>query len=338
MATFSSYPSITNRVDRIVDVAADVSHEGSENPTGTPPGEWLVTHKIHGTNMSAIIDAATGGVEYARRNGRLGTDRSFYGYGTVLPPLFDTAGPAILAALRSPCERQVVVYGELYGDGIQREIKYCAPGTPSKRFSAFDVCVDGVFLDYADACRVLDAAGIPRVPVVVTGSFEAMLAWAKEHCADVPLPGWLSTAPVDGDVVTDAGEGWVLRPSVETVNRFGDRTMLKVKNPRFGESQDDVHGRPEGHVVDSSAVEEDAPTTTARAYITPARVANVLAKEHPDTLVMHNIPMFITRVVDDAKRDLRDGETMNPKKAREIAALHIRSNLRERALQLPAAT
>ena len=114
--------------------------------------------------------------------------------------------------------------------------------------------------------------------------------------------------------------------------------MLKVKNPRFGESQDDVHGRPEGHVVDSSAVEEDAPTTTARAYITPARVANVLAKEHPDTLVMHNIPMFITRVVDDAKRDLRDGETMNPKKAREIAALHIRSNLRERALQLPAAT
>ena len=53
-----------------------------------------------------------------------------------------------------------------------------------------------------------------------------------------------------------AGEGWVVRPVKERVNHFGDRVILKVKNPAFAEI---AFGGDEGAAKYVAALESDGP-------------------------------------------------------------------------------
>lgn len=63
----------------------------------------------------------------------------------------------------------VIVFGEIYGQGVQSLHYGC---NKQKGFRAFDIYVDGEFLDYhgfADAC---DLHGVERVPVLYEGPFD----------------------------------------------------------------------------------------------------------------------------------------------------------------------
>lgn len=64
----------------------------------------------------------------------------------------------------------VVIFGEIYGSGVQ-DMAYGHEGT--KGFRAFDIAVDGTYMDYIELDSILVKFEIPMVPQLWTGPFSA---------------------------------------------------------------------------------------------------------------------------------------------------------------------
>jgi RNA ligase (TIGR02306 family) len=69
-------------------------------------------------------------------------------------------------------ERSAMVFGELYGSGVQ-DMAY-GLGNGAKGFRAFDIAVDGKYLDFDEKVSVLARFGIETVPHLYRGPF----SWA----------------------------------------------------------------------------------------------------------------------------------------------------------------
>ncbi len=106
--------------------------------------------------------------------------------------------------------RTVHVLGEVYGQGVQ-DLHYGG----GKRFSVFDINVDGVFLGRDDLAAAVASLGLTRLPVLYRGPFSR--AALMEH--------------TDGKTVVGSGahirEGVVVTPVLERhADHFG-RVILK---------------------------------------------------------------------------------------------------------------
>ena len=304
---FAKYPSISVRPGLFRDVA----------------GEWVASHKVDGTNMSVIVhrgddDGGPPHVRFARRNGLLDEDETgFYNYQTVLPTLTDWT--QLLAMF--PGSTQVTVFGEFFGGKyphpdvaadaaagkpVQPSIWYC----PDKRFAAFDICVDGAFLDVHAVCGTCAAAGIPHIPVMKSGSRAEVLEWAAEHRADDVDPAWYGdTSGLLPIIPGNACEGWVVRPVVDTYHPHDCRVMVKVKNPAFGEGEGGGGGGGKAAVHVPTPMNDE--TRAAVVRVTAARVANVLGKELETSITMRNFQTLMRLVREDAIADAAKDAAVN---------------------------
>jgi RNA ligase len=104
------------------------------------------------------------------------------------------------------CGRNVVLFGELHGSGVQ-DMAY-GLGNGAKEFRAFDVAVDGVYLGYDEKQAVLGRFGVEAVPVLYRGPF----SWAavEEHTY-----GPTTMCPPDQAGRFGGREGCILAPVVE---------------------------------------------------------------------------------------------------------------------------
>lgn len=107
-----------------------------------------------------------------------------------------------------------VVYGEVYGDGIQKGYHY---GTvPGERMLAiFDVMIDGKWLDDADMEAFCTARGLPVAPKVYEGPYNLE---TLKKIADQPS----TVAPNQ-----DTPEGIVVKPVTDQMSYAG-RKVLKL--------------------------------------------------------------------------------------------------------------
>jgi RNA ligase (TIGR02306 family) len=80
----------------------------------------------------------------------------------TLPPV-----QQLLNDLFAQGHNQAVLYGEVFGSGIQ-SYTY---GQKTLAFRAFDLMIDGKFLDYADFVAWCEKYGIQTVPLVYRGPF-----------------------------------------------------------------------------------------------------------------------------------------------------------------------
>lgn len=114
--------------------------------------------------------------------------------------------------IRSSFPGKVVhVLGEVYGQGVQ-DLTY---GTAGRCFAAFDISVDGVFLDrsaFTDAAALM---GLRTVPVLYSGPFSREVMYAH----------------TDGKTVIGSGahirEGVVVTPALERRDDMIGRVILK---------------------------------------------------------------------------------------------------------------
>lgn len=309
MGDFRAYDSISNRV-------------GQGLPEGESDVVWLVTPKIDGTNMSVTITRPTDDdpkarVKYGRRNAFLKPGEKFYDYEKVMTPL---AKWRDLLTEFPDSVHTVTVFGELYGGGyahpdvkpitpppglVQKTVQYA----PDKRFAAFDIRLNNAeYVPFQTAAAILDRHHVPRVEVVVSGTFAEAVAWATTHRSDPVNPAWyqLGHLPVIPD---NFGEGWVVRPDRELTTTFGDRCLYKIKNPTFSEGA--------GGAGDPSR-KSLAPTST---IVTAARVANVLGKELPSSLVFKNIKTLADLVVADAQKEF--GTSAEPTNVTSATAMGL---------------
>lgn len=123
-----------------------------------------------------------------------------------------------------------VIYGEVYGDGIQKGYNYgCAKG--ERKLVIFDLQKDGQYVNYDVVERFCYITGLPHVPIEYIGPYLGA-KHTKDNYVDGP-----SSLCYDQKI----REGVVIKPLEEQVCYAG-RKILKYKSDNFLlESEDDSH-------------------------------------------------------------------------------------------------
>jgi RNA ligase (TIGR02306 family) len=122
----------------------------------------------------------------------------------------------LLAELQSQGCKQVILYGEVYGQGIQA-YNY---GERKINFRAFDLMLDGKYVDYATFKSLCDRHQVEQVPLVYEGAFS--LDIIKSYS--------------DGDSLVGGNhgrEGVVVKPIVERDHPKSGRVILKYVGDRY---------------------------------------------------------------------------------------------------------
>lgn len=189
-------------------------------------GHWWVSEKLDGANFSIWVNAQE--TKFASRNQWV--DSNFYGAEKIILDVANKVG----ALLKTLNVGEVVIYGELYGEGIQKRINY-----GSKKFAAFDIVADGEPLPFYEMECLCDTCGIDMVPVI---GIRFTLDEALEQ--QEVFKSYLSPTQ-------DEAEGISIAPIVPTWSGNGSRVWLKKKSPRFSEKSVSKHPKPVTQLGDS---------------------------------------------------------------------------------------
>jgi hypothetical protein len=195
---------------------------------------------------------------------------------------------------------KLVVYGEAYGGRCQG---MSATYGPELRFVAFEVCVDGSYLNIPKAHDIAKNLGFDfvfykRIPTTLT---------AIDAERDAPSV----QAFRNGITEPKLREGVVLFPLEQTRDHRGNRIFAKHKRDEFRETATP-------RVVTEKSIEIINAEKAANEFVTPMRLEHVL-----DKLPGHDITQMGTLIIPAMQEDiLREGagEVVDcPQLRREIA-------------------
>jgi RNA ligase (TIGR02306 family) len=169
--------------------------------------EVVITEKIHGTNcrvgwIEGELMAGSMSVRRARPE-RLG-DSIYW------KPL-ETVGVQALLENLGQSAKQVILYGEVFGSRVQN-LNYGQVGTLG--FRAFDLLVEGKYLDTDPFLAACAEFGVPTVPVLSRGPYD--LATVKTHSEGATTLG-----------ADHIREGVVVKPHRERTDPKVGRVCLK---------------------------------------------------------------------------------------------------------------
>ena len=222
---------------------------------GIPTDDWIVTERVDGANFSFWCDGEQ--VKVASRNQFV--DGTFYECQEVI----DEIAPKILAFC-SDYDTQIVIYGELCGDGIQKRVNY-----GKKSFVAFDVhCTNSNNpVDKEFAIDLCERIGIPFVPVLFRGSFEDCLAVNNTFKSLLTPEGYDSANIAEGVVIEPVNPAWF---------HNGSRVYFKNKSEKFSEKKEKQNVKVSEELNLSEASQSVLNNLTS--YVTESRVVSVISK------------------------------------------------------------
>lgn len=208
-----------------------------------PDDDVVVTEKLHGTSFRAgyvPFHASTWWKRikrffglapkfefvYGSHNVQL-QDKIFYnGYHSETGNVY--AEMVAKYKLKEVLPRNVVIYGEIYGEGIQKDYSYGL--TDERRMAVFDVKIDGNYMDHHSAMLLCSRYGLPRIPVEHVGPFVSR-DFVKQ---------WVD-GPSKLNPLQKVREGVVIKSLREEMTYAG-RKMLKFKSDEFLlKTDDDTH-------------------------------------------------------------------------------------------------
>lgn len=229
--------------------------------------EVVATEKIHGTNFRVFFPAGMKSideVQFGGRNEELGTDGAgFYG---GRPARFFRGRPELLARMADTFASHgfsdVTVFGEAFGAGVQRGVRYVADD--QVLFRAFDIAVAENFVTYSLFVALCEAMELPRVPEIWRGdpSLQAFDALLEKPSAEGEKNGVVDAKNI--------AEGVVIRSNPLLRDVFGQWLIIKHKAESFSEvaKRDDAKPR-----ADLSAADD-----FARTFVVPGRILNALGR------------------------------------------------------------
>lgn len=192
--------------------------------------EFVALEKVHGSNFAFETDGRA--VAYFSRNRGLEAQERFVGktapaeamgrYHGPVRQAFRLCSGAAAGGDGTLRPKSVIIYGEYFGGWYpHEEVKQEGPGAgapvqkgivayaPGHHFFAFDVCIDGAFLDYDAARDLLQRAGFPLVASpIVRGTFDDCMRFDVDSF-HTTIPGLLGLPPCQG---FSTAEGLVIRP------------------------------------------------------------------------------------------------------------------------------
>jgi len=183
------------------------------------------------------------------------------------------------------CFDELVVYGEAYGGKCQG---MSATYGPNLKFVAFEVMLDGVYLDIPQAEAIVKALGLEyvyyaRIKTTLT---------AIDAERDAPSV----QAQRNGIIEPRLREGVVLFPLTQMRDHRGNRIFAKHKRDEFRETKTP-------RVVTEKSIEIVNAEKAANEFVTPMRLEHVL-----DKLPDHDITQMGSRIIPAMQEDiLREG-------------------------------
>lgn len=171
---------------------------------------WIWTEKIDGTNIRIIWDGHR--VSFGGRTEKSLIPTDLFNF---LNEYFGgSANEEIFEQMFG--EKEVVLYGEGYGNRIQKTGYQYLPN--SVCFILFDVMVGRIFLDRSSCKNIAAAFNIEAVPISFIGSINEAIEFVKSKPT--------SKIAVDKNLVI---EGVVGTPQYPFLDRSGNRIITKIK-------------------------------------------------------------------------------------------------------------
>jgi RNA ligase (TIGR02306 family) len=185
-------------------------------PTVISEGEEVVvTEKIHGTNarigvVEGVLLAGSHGLQRKRpAPDKLAT--SLYWFPSTLATVM-----TLLDSLKDK-QRQVILYGEVYGSRVQK-LHYGKKA--GLGFAAFDLLLDGRYVDYDEFKGLCEQHGVETVPALGRGPYSPELVRSLSRGR---------TTLQD----THIREGVVVKPVMERLDPAIGRVILKYLNDDY---------------------------------------------------------------------------------------------------------
>jgi hypothetical protein len=245
--------------------------------------KWIATSKIDGSNFGIHV-APEKSFIFQSRNRMLSPDENFFGYQKAL------ACPEVAAFLAKVQERankekrSYVLFGELYGEGIQKRVNYGVE-KGIRFFDLFEISEQR----WVPPIEAQTFYGDLYVPII--GIFDGIEA---ARAINTEFPSRLN--PIEGNIE----EGVVIRPLEKTFFFMHDTILLKKKNEKFAE-----RGEPKVRILKSPVSEEHSKLANlACSYITESRLLSVLSK-HGEIRGMQDFPDLIKMLIFDYQKDFQ---------------------------------
>ena len=286
---------------------------------------FVVTEKIHGTNLSVIINDNE--LIYARREGII--DDYFYNYLYTMQKLEDTY-KRIYEYLKSIYNcNSIQIVGEFAGGGyphpnashlfdknyklVQQEIYYA----PFNFHYVFDIIVDDKYLDYIELQSICEAFKLIYAYPLFIGTLEKCLQYPN-NTISVLSAYFMKDSIIDNNIC----EGNVIRPLYESKLNNNDRVIIKHKNEQWSEVKKDIDpillSKITGEYIDDNTkllLEE------AIKYITKNRLLNVLSNMNDNAKKNINAVTgkFVSDIVKDFGKDFEEYNNLDTKQRKYIS-------------------
>lgn len=221
---------------------------------GKDTGLWMATEKIHGANFSFWCD----GTEVKTASRTQFVDGTFYNCQAVI----NRYTQAVLDLFRviKGNHKQLVIYGELFGGNVQKEVEY-----GEKDFCAFDLTLDGVVQSKLKQRAWCEGVGILNAPLMGSGTFAECLALSNT---------FKSMLTPEGYPEENTSEGLVIEPVEPSWFNNGSRIYFKNKTEGFSEK----NRTPKEKKVFALSEDESDLLNELLIYNTQQRVSNVISK------------------------------------------------------------
>lgn len=192
---------------------------------------------------------------------------------------------------------EIVVYGEAYGGKLQGMSKTYGP---ELRFIAFEVQIDGVWVNPIQADSISTKLGFEFVPYNIIETTEEAIEAEKNKDSEVAIRRGMGAGHMR--------EGIVLRPLEELQFQNGGRIICKHKRPEFAERE---HA-PKPFDEDKQKVLDNA-KEIAKEWVTHMRLTHVL--DAFPNVSMADTNKVILAMVEDVEREA-EGEIVSSKEVR----------------------
>jgi Rnl2 family RNA ligase len=279
---FKKYSSIENSYRD-----AHIARIRREHPS-VDQMSWVLTEKLHGSNVSFEARPKNDQVFVGRRKDYLATGEKFHGIWNYLKELdFENTWKPIMLELANSTNEVVRFYAEyIYG---MKGIKY-ASDLAKIRF--FDVMIGEEFIDQKNFFMTMTKDfHMPTVPIVAIRS-------GLEDAMAFDVDTYLTEFGPDPNPEDNFAEGVVGKPWKHVLRlASGSIVYFKKKHPKFSEvgQKKEKKEKVENPVVDKWREE-------FRTYVNMNRFETVISKEGP---IKHRKQMgkYIKWMLDDAKKD-----------------------------------
>jgi Rnl2 family RNA ligase len=280
---------------------------------GKDEGEWVVTEKVHGGQLSLYYDGKE--LKASSRTAFLTPDIDFFNYEKVMEENADKI-KEIYNILKKEKEdiSFIIVYGELFGGSyphndvpkvkgakrLQKGVLY----HPDNLFYAFDIRVDGKYLSVDEVNRLFEAVGLFYAKSIFRGTMEECLNYSNKFPSKICQ--WLGLPPIEDNVA----EGVVIKPVEPQFLKIGERVILKSKNEKF-EERKAKKKRPKKEEVKITEAGERF-LQELQSMVTENRLQNVLSKREempypvPQNYFGDVMKAFIGDIMEEFNKDFQE--------------------------------